>query len=761
MVKFITRTICMALVTALCVGSLNAQEYQRVKVEPKVKEITFLNAQKTQLPAIPHRGSMTDDVEGHTAFTINSPGHLPWTYYNGNPSPTWGIQNVDFPGMGEAMAYIVFKPSATTPPINHPAHSGTQFFACFSTMSGANNAWIISPSFTVLSNAKITFWARVLNSTYPETFKVATSTTGNAHTNFTNVISPGNVTTSSQTWVQYTYDIPNEAKYVAINCISNDQFALFIDDITIDGIDVYVPPACDAITNLQAEIQGTDVKLTWTAAPGTPTGYKVYDGAAVLGTVTATEYVAKNLTPGTHIFGVEALYGDDCAPVKVTKTVDMPVPLNPIKNLNGTCVDGTLNLTWTAPDPNVTGYHNWLTYSSDDFYGGLGYGVTTPANVYWAQRWSPADLAAKGITTGAKITGMKFVFSSMPDNNPPAPINSGTYAVKIWQGGTATTCGTEKYSQDVPFSSLIAKEWNEVTFATPVIIDATQELWLGVHSNVDAGYPMAYDGGPIVHNVNLFKANSPSGTWTKAESVTGMNGNWNVAGYVDCAGGTPIELSHYNIYKDDTKLDQTTATTFTKADMPDGKSNYCVVAVYQDDSQAKKVCKEITCVACPAVTQTKAVIASDCKTATVTWTAAAGAKEYKITREGIAPVTVENSPYTEEYDFENGVTYTWTITTICPSGKESDGVIAETKPTCVGIIELANDVSIYPNPVSEMVTIDVDNFLKVEVYNTVGQLIETQTVQRFDVSNYNTGIYFFKVFDANNNSVTKRVMVAK
>jgi len=40
-------------------------------------------------------------------------------------------------------------------------------------------------------------------------------------------------------------------------------------------------------------------------------------------------------------------------------------------------------------------------------------------------------------------------------------------------------------------------------------------------------------------------------------------------------------------------------------------------------------------------------------------------------------------------------------------------------------------------------------------------LIETRTINTFDVSNYNTGIYFFKVYDTNNNNVTKRVMVAR
>jgi len=79
----------------------------------------------------------------------------------------------------------------------------------------------------------------------------------------------------------------------------------------------------------------------------------------------------------------------------------------------------------------------------------------------------------------------------------------------------------------------------------------------------------------------------------------------------------------------------------------------------------------------------------------------------------------------------------------------------------LNINEINNDVSIYPNPTSGTVTIVAANFARVEIYNTIGQLVETKTVKSFDVSTYHIGIYFFKIYDAHNNSVTKRVMVTK
>ncbi|MDR2972494.1 MAG: choice-of-anchor J domain-containing protein [Bacteroidales bacterium] len=582
-------TICMALTLVLCIGSLNAQTFDREKGVSQTKELTAVSALKAN-PVIPHRGSITDDVEGHPAFMINSPGTIPWSYYNGNGGRTWKVQGINFPGQNEPMAYIVFNPSQTTPPTttNYPSHSGSQFFACFCPETGAADAWIISPAFTVESNATISFWASILSAIYHESFKVSISTTGNAPADFTTTISPGVVVVTSNSWTQYTYNIPNDAKHVAITCVSNDKFALLIDDISINGIFVLDP--CPAITNLEAEIQGTDVKLTWDAAEGEPLGYKVYDGASVLGTVTTTEYIAKHLSVGVHTLGVEALYADDCEPVKVTTKVDMPEALNPIKNLNGTCVDGELNLTWTKPDDN---FGDWLTYVAGDYKDGIGIGA--PINTMFVNRWSPADLAAKGITTGSELTKITHFFNSQFSGD--RKIEAASFIIKVWQGASSTAAGTEKFSSvtmNFP-GDIIDYEWNELILPTPVVIDASLELWFGVHVNmtVGNGSPAAYCAGGFLPGVNMMYYYDE---WKNVETlVTGFNyGNWAIKGFV--VSEDPIELTHYDIYQDDVKLGEVEApeTTFNETDM-DGTHNYCVVAVYVNDAQSQKVCNSITC----------------------------------------------------------------------------------------------------------------------------------------------------------------------
>jgi hypothetical protein len=337
--------------------------------------------------------------------------------------------------------------------------------------------------------------------------------------------------------------------------------------------------------------------------------------------------------------------------------------------------------------------------------------------------------------------------------------------LKIWEGGTSVSNpGTLLVDQPVDMASITNNAWTTIDLATPFEIDATKELRIGYElthvANVNP-LPLLYDFGPHVSNKSDLLC---AGDWTTLYDVLGDAGcDWNACIKAGIEGGINIsEVIRYDIYQDDVKFGEVAApaTTFTKTGV-EGKHNYCVVAVYDNDAQSQKVCKEISCgevpPPCNEVTGAKAEIA-DCAKATITWIAVTGAKEYEVTRDGNT-TTVTAPSYTEDAEFEEGKTYEWEIVTVCAENK-SDAVKV-TAECLSGINELSNSVAIYPNPSNSMVTITAANFAKVEIYNTVGQLVETKTVNTVDVSSYNTGIYFFKVYDGNNNSVTKRIMVTK
>lgn len=188
-----------------------------------------------------------DDVESHYAFTKNSQGDIGWTYYE-NGSPTYGFKGIQFPGSGSNFAYIVFKPSATTPDMSTTGdiqpHSGLQFFACFATLlpedggTQPNNHWIVSPELSFTSSFKFSFWAKTYMSDYGlERMKVRYSTTTNAQSSFTNYLAGSSASSGyvsvPDVWTKYTYTVPATAKYVAIQCVSDDAFIFMVDDITI------------------------------------------------------------------------------------------------------------------------------------------------------------------------------------------------------------------------------------------------------------------------------------------------------------------------------------------------------------------------------------------------------------------------------------------------------------------------------------------------------------------------------------------------
>jgi len=745
-------TICMAITLMLCIGGLSAQ-VERAIITPKEKPLTFVSAVKSVTPII--RGTIFDDVEGHTAFAMNSPGHVPWSYYVGNPNDTWGIQGVTFENVGEP-GVTVFKPSATNPAVTYPPKSGLQFFAFFNVANsagGPTNTWIISPMFTVEGSATISFWARALTAQYgAERFKVLTSSTGSAHTDFTNVISPGNyVATDATNWTEFTYNIPADAKYVAIACVSDDIFALFIDDITISGIGG--PAPCDEITNLAAEIQGTDVKLTWTAAPGSPTGYKVYNGSTNLGTTTNTQYVVPNLAIGAHTLGVEAIYADDCEPVKVTTIVNMPAPLNPVKNLSGTCEDGTITLNWDEPEVNGGNSEQWVTHSTLDPRGGIG--TSNPVDLRWANRFSPANLAALGITEGSTVTKMKFYFTKYFEGGKE--IVAGDYYLKIWQGASSTAAGTEKLSQQIDFNALENQEWNEYTLTTPVAIDPSLELWIGMRTNMTEGdgSPGPIDYGPIVANGNKY---STGGAWSDLGGIGSFN--FMVAAFIETSGDV-VELSHYDVYRDHVKQGETTVTTFTQTGMTD-LYNYCIVAVYENDAQSQKVCKIVSCAPCEAPTNLSVTPSNDCNFATLRWDAPAGPAPayYNIFRDGVRVATNVTTLVHTTAAVPN-VTHEWEVSAVCVGDNES---------ARISIIEGCNSINenakegffMWPNPTAGEVKITAgSNINTIEVISFLGQTVISQpgtgNEVTLDISTLTNGVYFVRVISENGVSVKKLV----
>ena len=174
-----------------------------------------------------------DDFESYPDFATT---FAPWSLLDQDNSDTYGFSGIDFPGSGSRMAYIIFNPTATVPPIDGlDAHSGNKMAASFAAVNGTNNDFLITPRVHLGSNSKLRFYAKSHTAQHGlERFRVGIT--------MLPVITPqfqwldANYIEAPVNWTEYIYDLNNynsQNVYLAIRCVSDDAFVFYIDDVSV------------------------------------------------------------------------------------------------------------------------------------------------------------------------------------------------------------------------------------------------------------------------------------------------------------------------------------------------------------------------------------------------------------------------------------------------------------------------------------------------------------------------------------------------
>lgn len=223
----------------------NITESLILSITPGLPYITDLAARReserthltwNQPPGIEESDSkiMVESWEEYQPFIINHIG--PWKLIDGDGHATAGIQDgsgnfIDYPNVESKMAFQIFNSSkAGLSDEGWAAHSGHQVIAAFTSGNTQNDDWLISPE--IIGGQTISFWAcSPMNSWYNtlEQIEILYSEKTSERKDFIKV---GKTITVSGTWTQYSHTLPEKARYFAIRCISNNQFILFLDDIT-------------------------------------------------------------------------------------------------------------------------------------------------------------------------------------------------------------------------------------------------------------------------------------------------------------------------------------------------------------------------------------------------------------------------------------------------------------------------------------------------------------------------------------------------
>ena len=199
------------------------------------------------------------------------------------------------------MAFIVFNQNTTTPSIAGQyllpiPMSGDKMITDWASYGVQNDDWIITPKLYFQKDFKFSFNASSSDYNYLESIEVGYSTTDTDPSSFTMVQDSIDVPAY---WQKYTYDIPAEAKYVAIRCISNEKRILSIDDIEYG-----LPEALDVPAYLRRPAAARGPQKS----PAIDGLYEIYLDGEKVAQQDETQYTFTGLSSGIHTAGVLASY---------------------------------------------------------------------------------------------------------------------------------------------------------------------------------------------------------------------------------------------------------------------------------------------------------------------------------------------------------------------------------------------------------------------------------------------------------------------
>ncbi len=177
---------------------------------------------------------LNQDFECYSSFSANLPD---WRSLDLDGSATYSLPNTIFPGSGAPHAFIVFSPRMTHPALTGVfPMSGNKMLACFASVSGVNNDWLITPCINFGFDTIFRFWARSYSNEYcAEKIQVLLNTQDADPAHFVSISNNAYFQIPAY-WNEYVFDLSEyegQTGYLAIQCISENGLALFLDDLKL------------------------------------------------------------------------------------------------------------------------------------------------------------------------------------------------------------------------------------------------------------------------------------------------------------------------------------------------------------------------------------------------------------------------------------------------------------------------------------------------------------------------------------------------
>ncbi|MDE7376520.1 MAG: hypothetical protein K2N16_06705, partial [Muribaculaceae bacterium] len=285
---------------------------------------TAISVLKTAYPAVPALNGVYTEADSSVVITWEEPDFAPKTFmttedcenldpfnfsnlgafstydgkeYEGNWQ-IWGTYPGNEKGNQQKHAWFVMynAPWPNNYEWYNTAHSGSKSFASYDSSNEVTNDWLISPELPGVAQT-ITFFAATGEDYGSQEIEVYYSTTGKDVDDFIQIgetieVEEGEYDDDDdwQTlWTEISIDLPEGAVYFAIRNVSDDVWAVYVDDITF--------------------MQSTEkIDLL---------GYNVYRNGEKVNDelVTNREWSEAHIAPATYAYHVEAIYDKGIAPL--------------------------------------------------------------------------------------------------------------------------------------------------------------------------------------------------------------------------------------------------------------------------------------------------------------------------------------------------------------------------------------------------------------------------------------------------------------
>ena len=192
------------------------------------------------------------------------------------------------------------------------------------------------------------------------------------------------------------------------------------------------------------------------------------------------------------------------------------------------------------------------------------------------------------------------------------PAKDGTsFRLVAYKGGQYENglfnSGTQIVNQEIPDIALLRDIWNTVPLDVPLIVDATEELWIGfvVYTTGNEGSVLVITDsceehkGGIMWQANGYEDGTVNHYW---HDYCADHGNFPIKGELEPLSA---DVVRYDIYRNDEQIGSTTNTDFIDENPPLTSCDYAVYAVWDND------CSQNAVVTLPSIVSVPTIPESD------------------------------------------------------------------------------------------------------------------------------------------------------